>query len=263
MDEQLPMVVWLRGEEDYFGEFSLEADQAMEMLGIKRSRLTQISGKELRVGRKRVDRYVRPVYRPEDVTQYLEWIRPTASHQKSSQVLFSAAENLSERSQELLKAYADGSHNILESVSVAGDQVVARVFDQLQQVSGQMRMLIAGERQRQVDAESEAADKLARVLDAVGQSHSVVERMRAEMGELREIVASMHAMQTYQKQQMLLLQEMVVSLGEVQAPPEKVWRGDRSGAHYVARRDFRAGQESSQEIRRPRAHRRFFGGPGA
>ncbi len=50
-DGDLPMIVWLRGDELYVDEFCLDADAAMKALGIKRSRLTQISGKELRVGR--------------------------------------------------------------------------------------------------------------------------------------------------------------------------------------------------------------------
>jgi hypothetical protein len=69
----------------------MDADAAMEALSIKRSRLTQIAGKELRVGRVRVDRYIRPVFRSRDIEQYLNQTRATASHQKSSDVLNSAA----------------------------------------------------------------------------------------------------------------------------------------------------------------------------
>src|SRR5690606_18828586 len=59
--EELPMIVWLRGDEEIASEFTVDAEAAMEFLGIKRSRLTQISGRELRVGRMRIDRYIRPV----------------------------------------------------------------------------------------------------------------------------------------------------------------------------------------------------------
>src|SRR5438045_3561626 len=52
--DALPMLVWLRGDESYCGDFCLDADQVMVRLGIKRSRLTQISGRELRVGRMRM-----------------------------------------------------------------------------------------------------------------------------------------------------------------------------------------------------------------
>ena len=62
----------------------------MHALGIKRSRLTQISGRDLRVGRVRVDRYIRPVYRSNDIEKYLAWTRATASHQKSSDAIKTA-----------------------------------------------------------------------------------------------------------------------------------------------------------------------------
>lgn len=85
--DDLPMIVFLRGDEEIVEEFDLNADQAMEILGIKRSRLTQISGKELRVGKIRVDRYVRPVFRRQDVESYSKWTRPTASHKASADAL--------------------------------------------------------------------------------------------------------------------------------------------------------------------------------
>ena len=91
---ELPMIVWLRGDEPWFAEFDLDADQVMQRLNIKRSRLTQISGKELRVGRIRIDRYVRPIYRSEDVEAYLTWTRATASHQRSSSAIKEAVDAL-------------------------------------------------------------------------------------------------------------------------------------------------------------------------
>lgn len=93
-NDSLDMIVWLKGDEPYFGDFSLSADEVMASLSIKRSRLNQISGKELRVGRARIDRYYRPVYRPTDVEAYLNWTRPTASHQRSTSVLNEAAKKL-------------------------------------------------------------------------------------------------------------------------------------------------------------------------
>lgn len=87
----LPLLVWLKGDEPYFAEFTLDAETVMQQLGIKRSRLTQISGTELRVGRARIDRYIRPVYRPCDIEEYAAWTRATASHHKSSTLLEQAA----------------------------------------------------------------------------------------------------------------------------------------------------------------------------
>ncbi len=86
-EDDFPLIVWLRGDEPWFTQFDMDADSAMATLGIKRSRLTQIAGRDLRVGRVRVDRYIRPVFRSIDVAAYLNQTRATASHQKSSEAL--------------------------------------------------------------------------------------------------------------------------------------------------------------------------------
>ncbi len=103
--DDMPMIVWLRGDEDYVEDFSIDADTAMKTLGIKRSRLTQISGKELRVGRIRIGRYVRPVYRPVDIQAYVEWTRPTATHAKSSNIIEEAAGELLKQAQKVSGSY--------------------------------------------------------------------------------------------------------------------------------------------------------------
>ena len=94
LDEDMPMLVWIRGDEEYAEEFNLSADDAMKQIGIRRSRLTQISGKELRVGKKRIGRYIRPVFRQQDVDAYKSWTRPTASSKKSSSILEEGIEKL-------------------------------------------------------------------------------------------------------------------------------------------------------------------------
>jgi len=96
-EHDLPMIVWLQGDEPYCEDFCIDAEAAMTALGIKRSRLTQISGKELRVGRIRIDRYVRPVYRLVDIDSYKKWTRATATHIRSSNLIEGAAEKLEQR----------------------------------------------------------------------------------------------------------------------------------------------------------------------
>jgi len=113
---ELPLVVWLKGDESFFDHFSLDADQVMKQLGIKRSRLRQISGQELRVGRKRVDRYIRPVYRPEDVDRYLNWTRATASHKKSSGLLQQAVSDLNGLSGQIQETFSGDILAILARV---------------------------------------------------------------------------------------------------------------------------------------------------
>ena len=103
----MPLTVWLVGDEPHFEEFALDADQAMVLLGIRRSRLTQISGRELRVGKVRIDRYTRAVYRLEDLEAYRSWTRRTAAHQRSAEVVKDAASRLDSVRGELVGALID------------------------------------------------------------------------------------------------------------------------------------------------------------
>lgn len=115
VERDLPMLVWLRGDEPYFNEFSWDAEKVMETLGIKRSRLNQISGKDLRVGRTRINSYIRPIFRPVDVEEYLEWTRPTASHKKSSVVLEEARQKLETRSEQLVDLFSSQTEDFAKS----------------------------------------------------------------------------------------------------------------------------------------------------
>lgn len=107
----LPMIVWLRGDESWYPEFDLDADAVMQRLGIKRSRLTQISGKELRVGRIRMDRYIRPIYRSSDVEQYSNWTRATASHQRSSSAIKEAVDALQSQGSQIAQVVEAANHS--------------------------------------------------------------------------------------------------------------------------------------------------------
>lgn len=115
----LPMIVWLKGDEPFADEFSLDADAAMAALGIKRSRLTQISGRELRVGRIRIDRYTRPVYRREDVEIYKQWTRPTATHLRSSSVITDAAKKLEQHTEQITQELKEGLSEQVASLAQA------------------------------------------------------------------------------------------------------------------------------------------------
>ncbi|MBP6217135.1 MAG: hypothetical protein KA436_00950 [Oligoflexales bacterium] len=104
--QDLPMLVWLRGDEPHYEDFTLHADQVMQKLGIRRSRLNQISGRELRVGKARIEGYLRPIYRPDDVERYLEWVRPSSSHKKSSDILEQAREKLEKESEKIADEFS-------------------------------------------------------------------------------------------------------------------------------------------------------------
>ena len=101
------MIVHLRGDEDHAADFTIDADAAMQQLGIKRSRLTQISGKDLRVGRIRKDRYIRPVYRLSDLNQYLDWTRATATSKSSSEAVKQSLEDLESGIETRIKGQLD------------------------------------------------------------------------------------------------------------------------------------------------------------
>ena len=103
LDDELPPVVWLAGDEPFFEDFILDAEAAMRYLGIKRSRLTQISGRELRVGKVRADRYTRAVYRAQDLERYRSWTRRTAAHQRSAEVVRDATSKIDSLREDLVQ----------------------------------------------------------------------------------------------------------------------------------------------------------------
>jgi len=115
--DDLPMLIWLRGDESICDEFTMDAEQVMAELGIKRSRLTQIAGKELRVGRMRVGRYVRPVFRAKDVQAYKAWVRASASHLKSSRAIEDAAAKLEHETSLLADKVKDAASAELETLN--------------------------------------------------------------------------------------------------------------------------------------------------
>ncbi len=114
-DQTLPMILNLRGDEVIVDEFTYDSDQAMAYLGIKRSRLNQISGRELRVARIRRDRYIRPVYREQDLKDYLDWTRATATHLSSSKAIEQAVENLDDRFTDLLQVFNEKLEQVSET----------------------------------------------------------------------------------------------------------------------------------------------------
>ncbi len=140
-DPKLPMIINLRGDEDLVEEFVWDAEQAMEFLGIKRSRLTQISGKELRVGRIRRDRYLRPVYRESDLKDYQEWTRATATHQSSSRAIEQAIDSLDDRFSDLFVVI----HEKFEQFESRSAQLLRQQLQNLDHSQNQRQRLMAAE----------------------------------------------------------------------------------------------------------------------
>ena len=127
--EDFPMIVWLRGDEPWFSSFDMDADAVMRTLGIKRSRLTQIAGKDLRVGRVRVDRYIRPVFRSADVERYVSWTRATASHQKSSEAIKIAVDGLQKQSSLIHETLDHISSRFTAEIRQEMEAFIARAVD--------------------------------------------------------------------------------------------------------------------------------------
>ena len=137
-NDDLPIIVWLKGDEPYFSDFSWDANEVMKVLSIKRSRLNQISGKELRVGKARIDHYIRPIYRPCDVKHYLSWTRPTASHKRSSTIIEEARQKLEDKTDDLISKMSDSSKDALEDVKIT---IRNLLFEQFGLITHQLKEL--------------------------------------------------------------------------------------------------------------------------
>ena len=249
----LPMIVWLRGDETWYPSFDLDADGVMARLGIKRSRLTQISGRELRVGRVRVDRYIKPIYRSEDVETYAQWTRATASHQKSSSVIKEAAEQLqqqsnhisqivTEASQHFAKALEDGLIVQLESAttraSVQLGQTVQRLYAESAQAiqshnderrSSQTTLdALSGERHGEVTKHLIAIDRRLAHHDAS------LESMALRLSELAMRIGTLIEVQEHQQSMILKISEVVMA--QQAAMGRLVNEGDWWSRRKVSRR---------------------------
>ncbi|MGE0172242.1 MAG: hypothetical protein AB7T49_05640 [Oligoflexales bacterium] len=102
--DDLPLVVWLRGDEEYADDFIVDATEAMNVLNIKRSRLTQISGTQLRVARIRMGQHIRPLYRKKDLEAYADAARAPVSHQKSAKLVNETLEKWQDTVDEIIRS---------------------------------------------------------------------------------------------------------------------------------------------------------------
>jgi hypothetical protein len=187
-DRQLPMIINLRGDEELVDEFNWDADQVMEFLGIKRSRLTQISGKELRVARIRRDRYLRPVYRESDVRDYQEWTRATATHQSSSRAIEQAIDSLDDRFSDILVVLQEK----LLQYEERSTALLKKQFHQLNDAGFTRFQTLRDEAETQ-NALSERQEKQQiRVLDHLARQHEILQTSQKELQDMRSFLASFH-----------------------------------------------------------------------
>jgi hypothetical protein len=223
-DRQLPMIINLRGDEDLVDEFNWDADQVMEFLGIKRSRLTQISGKELRVARIRRDRYLRPIYREADARDYQEWTRATATHQSSSRAIEQAIDSLDDRFsdilvvlQEKLLQYEERSTDLLKGQLHKLDEAGFQRFQDLRDGLDIQHGLSERQDRQQL-----------RVLEYLIQQKETLAFSQAELQELRAFLGSFH-----QDLRALLVaqQSLRREMDEAQAAFQKALQDQSKGFH--------------------------------
>jgi|GEM_PF-1944588 len=211
---QMPLVVWLRGDEPFAGDFNLDADAAMNLLGIKRSRLTQISGRELRVGRIRIDRYIRPMYRKSDIDEYLSWTRATASHLKSSDVLIAAANELREESKEVISHLDIKFRELSSEFGSQFNHVASETYriqrdsskllgNDIHSATDHLRMEMQGLKSDLMDAVSNhqlsqaetlqdaVAIPVSEILSQTQTQNAVLEQLSAQVGSLQATVDSL------------------------------------------------------------------------
>ena len=174
--DDLPMVMWLRGDEPHFNDFSVDVDGAMAELGIRRSRLTQISGRELRVGKKRVDRYIRPCFRPADIAAYKSFTRATASHLKSSQVL-----------DDVLMRLENETGQLIDKVATTATQNSANFQAALEALATEFRQA-QGLLLREV---TDRVDSIERGLD--GSLQAALQRVQANLMAVEESSAGLES----------------------------------------------------------------------
>ena len=189
------MVVWLRGDEPLCTEFNLEANAVMQQLGIKRSRLTQISGRELRVARIRRGRYVSPVYRQCDVDEYADWTRATATHLKASGVLTDAAAQLESSSERLAMRVEQATDAVAGVVHDVVARTSGRIVARIEQELSALRREQESERQRSDSLLRETNLTLRNVREACATQQRLIDSLLATVtlltAELRESAASL------------------------------------------------------------------------
>ncbi|MCX6118348.1 MAG: hypothetical protein NT027_12455 [Proteobacteria bacterium] len=189
-----PMIIWLRGDEPYFSQFDLDAEGVMKRLGIKRSRLTQISGKDLRVGRIRVDRYIKPIFRSQDVENYLTWTRATASHLKSSNVLSQAAGSLQEQSHQFAKIVETAQSSLAEGVKSAIESslesfskaITAQIQLDLVQMSNQFQSALQKNHSEMIDAVKSLSEINSTLQHNINLQNAGLEQTTLRLSEVQD-----------------------------------------------------------------------------
>ena len=87
-------IIYLSNDDPRIQEYTHNATEAMNILGIKKSRLHQITGTKLPCARIKIGRYLKPMYRHSDITDYLESLRTPISSAKSHKLINQSLQSL-------------------------------------------------------------------------------------------------------------------------------------------------------------------------
>lgn len=201
---ELPMVVFL--DNDSNTDFDISADEAMVELGIKRSRLSQISGRELRVGKRRVDRYLRPYYRRIDILAYKDRTRPSTTKQQASEALIRAAQLIEVRVNALLQSTKEQLQQALtDNIQQLRSELMYLLYQQdglrqQQLLSAQYEKIIGAiESICRLIQESSARHALSELQQLMVQQFSIVNQL---LGAQTEILTSLQQQQRTLEKQM-------------------------------------------------------------
>lgn len=259
-DPELPKVIWLQGDEPFFEEFNLRAEDVMSRLGIRRSRLNQISGRELRVGKTRVNQYMRPVYRPRDVEEYLEWTRPTATHKRSSEELHEARTKLEEQSEEMMRRWATDLSTLREHFEGAMGHQLRRQVAHLQALHSaqttdleyafsalrddaafqQMRHKAAlAAIEGQIAAVSAQQKESATLIAGIPQLLSLMEYQQKALQETSRLMADTQRVASQTAEQVTALCAQIQALQQAVAEPQRCAESPSPGRRASAPRDVR------------------------
>lgn len=197
LENNMPMVVWIRGDEPYAPEFCIDADEAMNILGIKRSRLTQISGKELRVGRIKVDRYIKPFYRKQDLEEYLKWTRATATHVKSANAINEATQLLSNKAEELCTKLAQTSDDYKNIISDQIKTLNNNISDDYQKTLEQLNTMINTQTTKLQQSLQHHLDIVHKNLDLICNSiknlHDIVDVIFKNLDTFKSLISDLNS----------------------------------------------------------------------
>ena len=284
--QELPMQVWIRGDEPYAGQFTMDADEVMDILGIKRSRLTQISGRELRVGRARRNKHVRPVYRPEDVHRYRDWSRATATAAKSSSAIELAATKLDAVAaalpaelDEKLREQWNEVQGIFQTQFVSGlsglradqGEALASLRQHLVHTGGQAHLKTMEQLDRMASEQRSATASLLKILEDVREKQNTMAALILETRQLAHAAVAMtqatqvafnqdlpqNVARLFKEAAGALVDEAASALlNRLRTPPERPKRRSQRRNQRAHKQGPAPHLEPAQVVRKPRPNKR-------